>query len=245
MKVMGMLRSVAVMVIALSIASCSTMRTEKNAVTSTALTADRTYQIKVRSGNIALDRMIHDYASARFEEYLKLGTREGSNSSVEIVFSSLSRKGFKGVSAGYVTNVIYGGSWYTGEDVSWLNVYIPDSRSEITPGGILKWQNSTMTVAVKDAEGKILWEAHYNYSGALDPSMLYVDTADEAARLSLDRIVKQLREKIIAAPVAAEETQKIWKPSIALAVESPAVHASPVPVSIRDRSQVLTESLDQ
>ena len=188
------------LLLSLSIISCSTMNSARQATNLSTLTANKAYQLRVRSGNIALDSIIHDYASMRFGTYLQLTGREPFNGYIEIVFTNDLKKGFFGSASGYAVNMQYGGSWFTGDDTAWSNIYHPSSGMEITPSGVLSWQNSSIVVIIKDLEGNSLWKARYDYKGGSELSGLYVKTADEAARISLDRIIGQFEKDFILIP---------------------------------------------
>jgi len=89
--------------------------------------------------------------------------------------------------------------------------------TEIASGGPFTWQNSTMIVTIKELEGKVLWEAHYNYKGDIDPSRLLVRSADEAAMASLVIIINQF-EKISLLSLLLK-VEIIIKTGIALIIE--------------------------
>ncbi len=198
--------------------NCSTMSINKQAANLSSITADRTYQVRVRSGNLTMDKIIYESASAAFGRYLQIYKKDTFNSLIEIVFTSASKKSFTGSTAGYTTNVLYGDTWYTGDDNSSLKSYNPMAETEIIPGGVWTSQSSTMMVAIKDIEGKILWSVQYNYKGVYEASGLYVKTADEAARLSIDRIIKQFEKDFLFIPKAENNTRD-KKPDFALIVE--------------------------
>lgn len=220
-NIMKYLRSLIAIVLILSLYNCSTMSVNKQVTSLSAITANKTYQLRVRSGNIYLDKIIHEYASTGFGPYLQMSSKKIPNSLIEIVFTGTSKHG----DAGYTTNVLYGDTWYTADDNSGIKSYNPMAETEISPGRILSSQQSTMIVTLKDLEGKILWGAHYNYKGAYEVSGLYTKTADEAVRLSLDRILQQFEKDFIIIPEPGNKTQN-KKPTIALIVEK---QKSPAP----------------
>jgi len=195
--------------------NCSTMSTNKRAATLSAITANKTYQIRVRSGNIALDKIIHAYASSRFGEYLQWTSDESADNYFEIVFSGSSAHKINSSAAAYTQNMIYGDAWYTGDDIRWSgNVFMPEA--EITSGSIFTWQKSIMTVMMKDSEERILWGAHFNYKGISEPAGLYINTADEAARISIDRIAERFKNDYIFIQKSQVQNKM---PDIALIVE--------------------------
>ncbi|MBI5098246.1 MAG: hypothetical protein HZB30_03275 [Nitrospirae bacterium] len=215
---MKYLKLLIALVIIFNFNNCSTMSVNKQAANLSSITVDRTYQVRVRSGNLTMDKIIYDSASAEFGKYLQIYKKDTFNSLIEIVFTSTSKKGFTGSIAGYTTNVLYGDTWYTGDDNLSLKSYNPMAGTEIIPGGIWTSQSSTMMVTIKDIKGEILWNAQYNYKGAYEASGLYVKTSDEAARISIDRIIKQFEKDFLFIPKAENKIQD-KKPDFALIEE--------------------------
>lgn len=205
--------------IVLSIFGCSTISTNKRAANLSAVTENKTYQLRVRSGNLTLDKIIYDYALTRLGEYLRITCRENCDNYIEIVFTSTLKEGISGSSAGYANNMIYGSSWYTGDEAPWLNKYYPGSEADIAKGGIFSRQNSTITATIRDMESGTLWETHFTYKGGTDFSGLYIKTADEAARISLDRILESFKKDFIVVTEVTEPEARDKMPGIALIVE--------------------------
>jgi hypothetical protein len=197
-----------------NLSNCSTISINKQAANLSSITVNKTYQVRVRSGNLAMDKLIFKTASAEFGKYLRMHGEEPFNTVIDIVFMSKSRKGFAGASNGYVNNVLYGNSWYTGSETFGYQ----SMDTEIASGGPFTWQNSTMIVTIKELEGKVLWDALYNYKGDIELSRLYVSTADEAAMASLVTIIKLFEKDFIIVP-SAENRNNNKKPGIALIIE--------------------------
>jgi hypothetical protein len=206
------------LVVILNFNNCSTMSVNKQAANLSSITVNKTYQLRVRSGNLAMDKLIYEFASAELGKYLRMNNKEPVNSFIDIEFLSKSKRAFAGINAGYVNNVFYGNSWYTGSETPGLSNAYRSAGTEITPGGSFTWQNSTMLVTIQDMESRILWKAHYNYKGGSEFAWVYVNTADEAARISLNKIIKQFEKDFIIIP-KAEDKIKYEKPGIALIVE--------------------------
>jgi len=203
---------IAVLII-LYLSSCSTIISSKQAANLSSITVNKTYQVRVRSGNIAIDKLIYKKASAEFGKYLRMHGQGPFNAVIDIVFLSKSEKGFSGAASSYVNNVYYGNSWYTGnETFGYQSV-----DREIAPGGPFTWQNSTMTVTIRERDGNELWGCQYNYKGSLELSRLYVSSADEAAMVSLSKIIKLFEKDVIMAQPAGNKNYK--NPGIALIVE--------------------------
>lgn len=208
--------------IALNLSNCSTISVNKQAADLSSITVNKTYQVRVRSGNLAMDKLIYKTASAAFGKYLRMHGEEPFNTVIDIVFMSKSRKGFAGgASYGYINNVFYGNSWYTGSE----SFGYQSMDTEIASGGPFTWQNSTMTVTIRELEGKVLWDAQYNYKGDIynykgdvDLSRLYVSRADEAVMTSLVTIIKLFEKDFIIVP-SAENRNNDKKPGIALIIE--------------------------
>jgi hypothetical protein len=209
---MKYLKLLTAVLIIFNFSNCSTISTNKQAANLSSITVNKTYQVRVRSGNIAMDKLIYKTASAEFGKYLRMHGEEPFNTVIDIVFMSKSRKGFAGAASGYVNNVIYGNSWYTGSETFGYQ----SMDTEIAPGGPFTWQNSTMIATIREPEGKVLWDAQYNYKGDIELSRLYVSTADEAAMASLVTIIKLFEKDFIIVPSAKNRNKK---PGIALILE--------------------------
>jgi len=54
--------------------------------------------VRVRSGNLAMDKLIYKTSSAAFGKYLRMHGEEPFNTVIDIVFMSKSREGFAGAS---------------------------------------------------------------------------------------------------------------------------------------------------
>lgn len=211
---MKYLKLLIAVLIVFNFSNCSTMSINKQAANLSSITVNKTYQVRVRSGNLAMDKLIFKTASAEFGKYLRMHGEEPFNTVIDIVFMSKSKKGFAGAASGYVNNVLYGNSWYTGSEIFGYQ----SMDTEIATGGPFTWQNSTMIVTIMELEGKVLWDAQYNYKGDIELSRLYVSTADEAAMISLVTIIKQFEKDFIIIPSAENRNNNI-KPGIALIVE--------------------------
>ncbi|MBI5739754.1 MAG: hypothetical protein HZA16_03445 [Nitrospirae bacterium] len=209
------------LIFVLLIAGCSTIRTTGEASGVSEITSDKTYQLRVRSGNIFLDRLIYDYASKKFGEYLRISDKGPFNGYVEIVFSNASKNSLSGSTAGYAGNIIYGDSWYTGDDAPWAAKYYQAPGTEIGPGGKLSWHNSAAVLTITDGEANNLWKAYYNYRGGSELTGLFVKTADEAARLSLDRIMEQFEKEFILVPQSAPDEAREKNKEIYLIINEP------------------------
>jgi hypothetical protein len=167
------------------------------------LTAEENYQLRVRSGNIVLDKIIYNTAYQVFSKYLPLSKDSTVTGHIDIHFRSNHHRGLQKSATGYKKNVIYGNSWYTGAEYRGLS-----AETEIVAGGITSWQDSTMSTVISDIAGKGLWSADFRYRGNIDSGKL-VDTADKSAILCLRRIVQQFEEDFVATKRRQKKSPKI------------------------------------
>jgi hypothetical protein len=220
--IMKCLKLSIILSIVISSIACSTMRIRKDAIDLSTITRNKTYQIKVRTGNLAMDKLIYELAYTKFITYLPISEKKPFTGFIEIVFTSAS----KGSAAGYSTNIIYGNAWYTGEDSLGSSIDNQPVGTEIAPGGVFSWQKSDMSLAIKDINGRKLWSADYSYKGGLDISRFSVNTADEAATYCLDIITEKFKTDF-AAIVETSNVSRVSShnykkkiPKIALIVKS-------------------------
>ncbi len=167
-----------------------------------------------------MDKLVYELAYIQFGKYLPISEEEPFTGFIEILFMSTSNKWLKGPVAGYKINLIYGNSWYTGDETFSFNVHNQPIGMEITPGGVFAWQNSNMSVTLRDINGKKLWSAHYHYKGRQEFSGLSVKTADAAAHLCLYRIIDYFMKDYMINTEISTHKDKIKIPIIALMVES-------------------------
>lgn len=173
--------------------ACSTIKTNKQAYTYSTVTDKNIYQVRVRSGNLALDKAIHEAAAKEFGKYLQISGQDAFTGFIDITFISKAKRGITGSSPGYMNNVVYGNSWYTGDKAVNKGPGFSSSMSGSKSVGMFNLQKTNMTVVIKNINGLQFWNAQNEYSGISDFSRLFVQTADETAALSLERITNQFK----------------------------------------------------
>ncbi|GEM_PF-2852647 len=176
---------------------CSTVRIHSQAEDLSAIRAEQSFGIRVRSGNLALDKLIHDTAYAEFGRHLPVSGNGPYTGFIDIVFTSASGTVFGGASAGFTADMAYGDNWFTGDESAWTGGNSAYAESGIAPGGIFSWQDSTMTVTLRDISNRRLWKAVFHYRGGRDITALYIKTADDAARFCLDRIIEAFEREYV------------------------------------------------
>jgi len=209
-KRMDFLKLLITLLVLLNLYACSSVWSHKKTSNLPAIVVNKTYQVRVRSGNHAIDKLIYEYTSARFGKYLRISDKGPFTNLVEIEFGSTS-KSINGTAAGYIENVYYGNKWYTGGG-SPEGSRVPGD--EITPGGILVRQDSHMVLTIKNIEGDQLWMAVYDYKWSSDLSGIYVSRADEAAKISLEKLAGRFEEDFLMDPYGNPRM-----PGVALIIE--------------------------
>ena len=220
--------------VAVSGAGCSTIRIHSGAEDLSSIRAEQSYGVRVRSGNLALDKLIYDIAYAEFGRHLPVSENGQYTGFIDIVFASASETAFSGASAGFAANMAYGDGWFTGDEAAWISRDSAYPDSGIAPGGIFSWQESTMVVTLRDISNRKLWKADFHYRGGRDLTALYIKTADDAARFCLDRIIEAFeKEYVLGRPAWNKATGAMSSGSTALVlkggkspVQEPPVHSA-------------------
>jgi hypothetical protein len=174
--------------------ACSSMQTIRNAETISTLTDNQSYQLRVRSGNPTMDKLIYEFASLEFSQLVPIVESDSYTGTLEIIFTSQAEASFMSSTTGFATSTGYGNAWYTGSGYLGMSGSATTVGSGITSGGTFTWQNSTMFAVLKDGNGKRRWIADYKYKGGWEMSGWTVNTADEAARLCIKRLAKRFSE---------------------------------------------------
>lgn len=212
------LLSATLLIIAIFFAGCSTGRSQKDVAGLLFISKGKAYQVRVRTGNIAVDRAIYLFAYSEFGRYLPVSEKGPFTGYIDITFVSEENKLFRGSSEGYLTNVEYGDNWYTGGIDADSVSRLMGSETNIAPGGLLAWQDSFMFVTIRKTDGRKLWRAEYNYRGSRDLSALFMSTADEAAKVCLGRIIHRFEiDYGLEAKLTAKEKKQL--PQIALIIK--------------------------
>jgi hypothetical protein len=161
---------------------CSTLRTVP-AGDSQSLLATPTYQLKVRADNPDLERTVYAMALADLKPILPIGKEKGAAGTVAVAFSS------RHATASAWGSVGVGRSWYSG-------AYPPPSGA-ISDRGIPKagprtYENGTLLMTIRDADGHKLWSAEYQLKGRWS----LADSPEAAARICLKKVTAALRKTL-------------------------------------------------
>lgn len=178
--------------------ACSSMQTYSNFQDAQIIVKNQSYQVRVRTGNEVMDKLVYEFAYLEFSKYLPIAEQGSFTGTVDIIFSSSSESAFIGSSAGYATTTGYVNGWYTGSGYIGATGSASTVSSGISSGGTFTWQNSTMLVILKDSSGKRLWSADYKYKGGWEMSGFSVNTPQEAARLCIERVAEKLNQDMIS-----------------------------------------------
>ncbi len=205
--------------IIISITACSTIKTNKQAYTYSTVTDKNSYQVRVRSGNLMLDRIIHEAATKEFGKYLHISGEDSFTGFIDITFVLKAKRGITGSSPVYINNVVYGNSWYTGDEAvpkgSGFSSSLPGSESI----GMFNIQKSNMIAVIKKKNGLQFWDAQDAYNGVSDFSRLFVQTVDETAVFSLERIIHQFKNDFSILGTLSEAGRHNKSPDAALVIK--------------------------
>jgi uncharacterized protein YceK len=157
------------------------------------------YSILVRTGNPAMDKIVHELAVMEFSQLLDINENESQvaqSGKMEITFQSSSEGGFLGSPSTISPADATATGWYDGDRYWGGTGYSPGAASDIPSAAMLNWQNSTMLITLKAANGTRLWSADYEYKGGSDISGFWVNTAEEAARLCVKRLKARMQKDL-------------------------------------------------
>ena len=172
----------------LMFSGCSSVQTQKAAVSISTIKSQERFQLMVRTGNPVMDKLLYEMAFQQFGNLIPLREKEPYTGVMEIVFLSSDQSSFIGSSSTIGRVNAYGSGWYTGHGQVGSAVTATGISTSLSTGGVLTWQNSTMLIILKKTDGERLWTADYNYKGGMEMSGFVVNTPDEAARLVLGRL---------------------------------------------------------
>jgi len=199
--------------------ACSTIKTNKQAYTYSTVTDKNSYQVRVRSGNLMLDRIIYEAAAKEFGKYLHISEQDSFTGFIDISFVCKAKRGISGSSPGYINNVVYGNSWYTGDATVHKGSGFSSSLSESRSVGMFNIQKSNMITVIKKKNGLQFWDAQDAYNGVSDFSRLFVQTVDETALFSLDRIINQFKNDFSILGTLSEAGRYNQPPDAALVIK--------------------------
>jgi hypothetical protein len=177
---------------------CSTVSTQVAPLASQEVSREK-FSILVRTGNPAMDKILHEIAVMEFGQLLNINENETllkQCGKLEITFASSSDGGLLSSSSEISPANAASVGWYDGDQYWGGTGYGPGSSSEIATGSMLSWQNSTMLITLKDANGTRLWTADYEYKGGSDISGFWVNTADEAAKVCVKRLKSRMQKDL-------------------------------------------------
>ena len=198
--------------------ACTTITTNKQAYTYSTVT-DNSYQIRVRSGNLMLDKAIHEAATKEFGKYLHISGQDSFTGFIDITFICNAKRGITGSSPGYINNVVYGNSWYTGNERVNKGSGFSPSMSGDKSIGMFNLQKSTMIVVIKKINGLQFWSAQEAYNGVSDFSRLFVQTVDETAIFSIERLITEFKNDFAILGTLSEVRSQIKPPEAALVIK--------------------------
>jgi hypothetical protein len=147
------------------------------------------YQIKVRTGNLALDKRIYHAAKDILSAYLPISRSASYTGFIEVMFSSTLGQGILGSKPAYATTVVYGDKWFTDSTNAEL---LSPTEVESNEGGIIRWQKSRMKLTIKDLKDNKIWSSEYTHKGTQDIAGL-TNKTNEGANLCLERIVSTFK----------------------------------------------------
>ncbi len=200
--------------------ACSSIKTNTQPVSYSDVTHNNSYQVRVRSGNVSLDKIIYEAATKKFGKYLPVSGQEPITGTIDITFISTAKRGITGSSPGYKNNVVYGNKWYTGETSISKGSGFSSSESGSSPIGMFYLQKSNMRVLINKRNGVTFWRAQDAYNGVTDFSRLFVQTAGETAIFSLDRLVNQFKHDFFISGTLSESKFDIKPPDAALVIKN-------------------------
>lgn len=149
------------------------------------------YTIQVRSPSPNLSSLVYEFAVQEFSKSLDIAENKQGEGIIEITFSSQGESAFMGTSSTTTNAQVYSSGWYTG-NTYYNSAVVQGQANTVSSGGTFTWQNSTLIVVVRDAQGRRLYSADYKYKGGWELSGWVVNTAEEAARLCIERVYKQM-----------------------------------------------------
>lgn len=149
--------------------------------------------VRVRTPSPGLAPIVYELAVQEFGKSVDIAEGGPGKGSIEVMFSSHDDSAFFGSSATSTTAQSYGSGWYSG-NAAYGSVSSTAQATSISSGTSFTWQNSTMIVVIRDKDGHRLYTADYDYKGGWELSGWVVNTPEEAARLCIQRVRKQMAQ---------------------------------------------------
>ncbi len=179
------LRIFILVVLAFSFTGCSTIDTQKWDFNLEDLTEDQNYQVRVRTGNLAIDKLAYKEVFKLFSKHLPVSTKGPYSGFIELSFTAVSQSLIGTPTPAYQTNVRYGNSWYTGGVSDSVNHQL---RNEKDMMKILSWMKSETNLSIKDVNGRTLWDADYFFKGGEDSAFVLIRSPGDSAKHSIQKI---------------------------------------------------------
>jgi len=185
-------------------AGCSTVETSAALKPVSRLASQDRIQLRVRTGNEQMDRLLYEMAYQQFSDSLPIRENEPYTGFLELTFSSTTQNGFMGSQSSNGVAVSSANGWYSG-NATGSSAITNLSSATFSSGAELQWQNSTMLAVLKRADGERLWSADYNYKGGWELSGWVVNTPEEAARLVTKRLKSQYVSDLAKNPIGDQK----------------------------------------
>ena len=168
-------------------AGCSTVETSGLSQPLVQNLSQERVQLRVRTGNEQMDRLVYEMAYQQFADVMPLREREPYTATFDVTFSSAAAGAYIGTSNTVSSANASGYAWYTGGGAAGVAT-VNGASSSVSSGTFLQWQNSTMLAVLRHADGERMWSADYSYKGGWEMSGFVVNTPEEAARLVTKRL---------------------------------------------------------
>ena len=180
-----------IFVVFLACSGCSSMQTNVKNSGEVKLSKYGSYTIQVKTPSPSLSSIVYEFSVQEFSKSLDIAEKEQGKGTIEVTFSSQGESAFMNSSTTTANAQAYGTGWYTG-NTYYNSVAVQGQATTVSSASSFTWQNSTLFVVVRDSEGHRLYSADYKYKGGWEFSGFVVNTPEEAARLCIERVHKQM-----------------------------------------------------
>jgi len=185
------MRMIALGLLAVMLAACSTVETTRGAVPLSSLqNGAEHFQLRVNTGDARRDQLVYEFAFEQFSQVLPIAEHEPYTGTLDITFTSETQGAFVGSSSTVGQAQVSTSGWYTGGGYTGQG-YASGSSTTVSSGTMLEWQNSTMIAVLRRTNGERLWSGDYEYRGGWELSGWVVNTPEQAARLVTQRLREQ------------------------------------------------------
>ena len=150
------------------------------------------YQLLVRTDSPTLDRLVYEEAMRQLAPRLPLSETGPFTGSAELTFTSSTSAAPIGVGTDYGHA---SGGWYSG--------HATGVGVGLSAAAALTWQNSVITLVVKDGEGRRLWSATCRHRGGLGWGGSGDAAGESASRSCLEAIAGRLAQAGASRPAPA------------------------------------------